>query len=110
MVSNGEMISLISTKNSYKALTETMTKDTYLKSMLNVLSNCKKKKKNTHSDLPFLPEKMNLGRWQNLVCILHYKEKYVIHMKSLKQALDFRLILKTEHRVIEINQEVWLKP
>ena len=44
MVSNGEMISLISTKNSYKALTETMTKDTYLKSMLNVLSNCKKKK------------------------------------------------------------------
>ena len=38
------------------------------------------------------------------------KEKYAIHIRDLKQALNHRLILKDVHRVIKFNQEAWLKP
>ena len=36
------------------------------------------------------------------------KNKYVIDIRSLKQALDHELILKKVHRVIQFNQEAWL--
>ena len=38
------------------------------------------------------------------------QRKYVIHIRALKQALNHGLILKNVHRVIEFNQEAWLKP
>ena len=38
------------------------------------------------------------------------RESYVVHTKSLKQALNHGLILKKVHRVIQFNQEAWLKP
>ena len=38
------------------------------------------------------------------------KTEYVIHMKSLKQALNHGLILKKVHRAIKFNQKAWLKP
>ena len=38
------------------------------------------------------------------------KEKYVIHIRVLKQALNYGLVLKDVHRVIRFNQEAWLKP
>ena len=31
-------------------------------------------------------------------------------MRSLKQALNHGLVLKKVHRVIQFNQEAWLKP
>ena len=31
-------------------------------------------------------------------------------MRSLKQALNHGIILKKVHRVIQFNQEAWLKP
>ena len=34
---------------------------------------------------------------------------YVVHIRSLKQALDHGLILKKVHRTIQFNQETWLK-
>ena len=37
------------------------------------------------------------------------KEKYVIHIIALKQALNHGLVLKYVHRVIKFNQEAWLK-
>ena len=37
------------------------------------------------------------------------KKKYVVHISILKQALNHRLKLKKVHRVIEFNQEAWLK-
>ena len=40
---------------------------------------------------------------------LHDKNNYVVHIRSLKQALDHGLILKKVHRVIQFNQEAWLK-
>ena len=40
---------------------------------------------------------------------LHDKEKYVIHVKALKQALDHGLVLKEIHRVIQFKQSAWMK-
>ena len=44
------------------------------------------------------------------MCDLHDKKRYVLHIKSLKQALNHGLKLKKVHRIIEFNQEAWLKP
>ena len=62
-----------------------------------------------HSDMPFLPEKMKIDKTQKLVCNLHDKKKYVVHISILKQALNHGLKLKKVHRLIEFNQEAWLK-
>ena len=40
---------------------------------------------------------------------LRNKKKYVVHIRSLKQALNHGLKLKKVHRIIEFNQESWLK-
>ena len=58
-----------------------------------------------HSDLPFLPERMEINKCKKLVCNLFDKKKYVVHIKSLKQALNHGLKLKKIRRIIEFNQE-----
>ena len=63
-----------------------------------------------HSDLPFLPKKMKIDKCKKKVCDLHNKKKYVVHIKSLKQALNHGLKLKRVHRIIEFSQKAWLKP
>ena len=62
-----------------------------------------------HSDLPFLPERMKINKCSKLVCNLYDNNNYVLHIRSLKQALYHGLILKKNHRVIQFNQEAWLK-
>ena len=57
-----------------------------------------------HSDLPFLSERMEVNKCKKLVCNLFNKEKYVVHIKTLKQALN-ALKLKKIHRVIKFNQK-----
>ena len=57
-----------------------------------------------------MPEGRKLEKVEKLVCSIEDKEKYVIHIRALKQALNHRLILKNVHRVIKFNQEAWLKP
>ena len=43
-------------------------------------------------------------------CLIYViKKKYVVHIKSLKQALNHGLKFKKVHRIIEFNQEAWLK-
>ena len=63
-----------------------------------------------HSDLLFLPVRMEINKCNKLVCNLFDKKKYVVHINSLKQALNHGLKLKKIHRIIEFNQEPWLKP
>ena len=63
-----------------------------------------------HSDLPFLPERMEINKCEKLVCNLFNKKKYVIHLDSLKQPLNHGLKFKKIHRIIEFNQKEWLKP
>ena len=69
-----------------------------------------KKLHDLHSDLPFLPKGIKIDKCKKLVCDLHNKKKYVVHIKSLKQALNHGLKLKRVHRIIEFNQKAWLKP
>ena len=63
-----------------------------------------------HSDLIFLPERRKIGKIEKLVCGIEDKGKYIIHINALKQALNHGLRLINVHRVIEFNQEAWLKP
>ena len=53
---------------------------------------------------------MKIDKCEKLVCNLLNKEKYVVHIKSLKQALNHGLKLKRVHRIIEFNQKAWLRP
>ena len=69
-----------------------------------------KKLHELHSDLPLLPERMEMNKCNKLVRNLYDKKKYVVHINSLKQALNHGLKLKKTHRIIEFNQETWLKP
>ena len=56
-----------------------------------------------HNDLLFLPERMKIGKVENLVAKLHDKTEYVIHIKKLKQAFNHGLALKKFHREIKIS-------
>ena len=62
---------------------------------------------NCHEDLSFLPE---FGAVEKLVCCIEAKQKYVVHIRALKQVLNHGLVLKRVPRVIQVNQEAWLKP
>ena len=53
---------------------------------------------------------MKINKCENLVCNIRNKENYIIHMSSLKQALNHGLKLKKVHKVIEFEQEAWSKP
>ena len=57
-----------------------------------------------HSDLPFLPERLKINKCNKLD-----KNNYVVHIRSLKQALDYGIILKKMHKLIEFNQEACSK-
>ena len=43
------------------------------------------------------------------MCSIEDKEKYVIRIRALKQALNHGLILTYVHRVIKFNQYAWVK-
>ena len=79
-----------------------MIKDIFLMQTLNI--------QYLHCDLPFLPERKKIEKCKKLVCNIHNKENYVVHIRALKQALNHGLILKKVHKVIQFNQKAWLKP
>ena len=60
---------------------------------------------NLHKDLPFLPERKKVNKVEKLICGIEDKEKYVVHIRVLKQALNHGLVLREVHRVIQFNQE-----
>ena len=59
--------------------------------------------------MPFLPERKKVGKVEKLICSIEDKEKYVIHIRTLKQALNCGLKLKKLHRIIQLKQKAWLK-
>ena len=63
-----------------------------------------------HSDLAFLPERMKINKCTKLTCTIQNKENYVIHIRALKQAVNHGLKLTKVHRIIQFDQEAWLKP
>ena len=62
-----------------------------------------------YNDLPFMCAKMKINGVEKLVPNLHYKKKYVIHIKALKQVIDHGLVLERIHRYIEFKQSAWMK-
>ena len=53
-----------------------------------------KKLHELHSNLPLLPERMEINECKKLVCNLYSKKKYVAHINTLKQALNHGLKFK----------------
>ena len=51
-----------------------------------------KKLFNLHKDLPFSPEIKRVNKVEKLICNIEDKEKYVMHIKVLKQALNHGLV------------------
>ena len=47
-----------------------------------------------HNDLPFMCGKMKINGVEKLVPHLHYKHRYIIHAKALKQAINHGLVLE----------------
>ena len=54
--------------------------------------------------------KKKIRKSKKLIGSIEDKEKYVIHIRAFKQVLKHGLIFKKVHRVIQFNQEAWLKP
>ena len=100
-------------ENDFSKIDEDFVKD-YNKNdnkgyILDVDVDYPSKLQNLHSDLPFLPERMIINNTKKLVCNLNDEKNYIVHINVLKQALDRGLKLKKVHRVIEFEQEAWLK-
>ena len=54
-------------------------------------------------------ERKKIEKVNKLVCTVQDKENNVVHIRALKQALNHGLILKKVHKIIQFNQEGWLK-
>ena len=63
----------------------------------------------SHSDLPFMCEKISINGVEKVVPNLRSKRSYVIHIRALDQALKHGLVLQRIHRSIEFNQYPWMK-
>ena len=64
---------------------------------------------NKHKDVPFLLIREKIKKVEKLVTSIEDKEKYIIHIAALKQALNHGLKFKKMQRVIEFRQEALLK-
>ena len=52
---------------------------------------------------------MEIEKVEKLVTHIYDKNEYVIQIRNLKQVLNHGFILKKLHKVIKLNQNVWLK-
>ena len=57
----------------------------------------------------FYLKKMEIEKVEKLVTHIYDKNEYVIQIRNLKQVLNHGFILKKVHKVIKLNQNVWLK-
>ena len=79
---------------------------------LEVDVHCMEKLHELHNDLPFLPERIKMEKFEKLVANLHDKTEYAITIRNLtirKLTLNHGLVLKKVHRVIKFNQNAQLK-
>ena len=53
---------------------------------------------------------MKIQKCTKLVCNVYDKEKYVAHLRPLKQTLSHGLEQEEVHKVIEFSQKAQLKP
>ena len=57
-----------------------------------------------HNDLSFSSERIEIQKVEKLVTNVHDKTEYVIHIRNLKKAVNYGLVLKNVHGVIKFNQ------
>ena len=62
-----------------------------------------------HNDLLFLPERMKIEKFEQLVANLHDKNEYAINIRNLKQALNHEIVFQKVDKLIKFNKNVWLK-
>ena len=64
-----------------------------------------------HSDFPFCSEnkKIENMKHRKLRTDLNDKRNYIIHYRNLQQCIQYSLILKNIHRILQSNQLNWLK-
>ena len=84
--------------------------NSYIRHFLEVGVEYPKKLLNFHKDLTFLSERRKVEKVEKLICSIEDKEKYVIHIRPLKQALNHGFKLKEVHKIIQFIQKDWLKP
>ena len=77
--------------------------------VLEVDVNYPKELHNSHNDLPFMCERIEINGVEKLVSNLRDKKNYVIHIQALNQVLQHGLRLDRIHRAIEFDQSPWLK-
>ena len=63
-----------------------------------------------HENIAFLLEKRVTNKVEKLIYTLKDQKRYIVHIVTLKQALNHGLKLKKIHKVIEFEQKDWLKP
>ena len=85
---------------------EIVVQDIFLKQILIIQKDCLIFIKIYHF---YLKEK-KVEKVEKLICSIEDKEKYVIHIRALKQALNHGLVLKKVHRIVQFKQKAWLKP
>ena len=85
---------------------EIVVQDIFLKQILIIQKDCLIFIKIYH----FYQKEKKFEKVEKLICSIEDKEKYVIHIRALKQALNHGLKLKKVHRVIQFIQKDWLKP
>ena len=88
-------------------LTKKYDENSYTGYFLEVDIDYPKRLFNLHKYLPFLPERKKVEKVAKLICSIEDKEKYVIHIRDLKQALNLGLKLKKVQRVIQFIQKDW---
>ena len=53
---------------------------------------------------------MKIRKVEKVAANLHDKTEYVLHIRDLKQALNYGLVLKKVDKVMKFNQNAWIKP
>ena len=62
-----------------------------------------------HSDFPFLAERMNINGVNKLVPNMLDKKNYIVHYKTLMQAVSYGIKVIKYNRILEFDEKPWLK-
>ena len=76
---------------------------------LEINVQCIEKLCELHYVLPFLSERMKIENVKKLEANLHDKTEYVIHIKNLKQTLNYGLFLKKVRKVMDYFWEKFVE-